>query len=165
MASIKPAATRTAQGRSRLPAWQAVVGAAVIAAVLNVVVLLVGNAAGAALVLELNGKPDEIGPAYVIIMSVLAPAVGLTASVLLKRWQPGFLRVAQVLAAAVAMGQPHRSADPGNRRRHREHDRCDAPAHRRHHDSRAGGDPPLARASRDSWRDGPFRDRRPPAPS
>ncbi|WP_406168190.1 DUF6069 family protein [Streptomyces sp. NBC_00996] len=103
MASTNPAATHTVQGRRGLPAWQAVICAAVIAAVANVIVLIIGDAAGASLVLELNGKPDEIGAADVIIVSVLAPAVGVTAAVLLARWRPGFLRVAQILAAAVAV--------------------------------------------------------------
>lgn len=109
MASTNPAATHTTQGRRGLPAWQAVVCAAVIAAIVNVIVLLIGDAAGASLVLKLNGKPDEIGAADVIIMSVLAPAVGVTAAVLLARWKPGFLRVAQILAAAttvISLGGP-----------------------------------------------------------
>ncbi|MEU7291901.1 DUF6069 family protein [Streptomyces exfoliatus] len=103
MASTNPAATSSVHGRRGLPAWLAVVCAAVIAAVVNVIVLIVGDAAGASLVLELNGKPDEIGAADVVIMSVLAPAIGVAASILIARWKPGFLRVAQVLAAVTTL--------------------------------------------------------------
>lgn len=103
MTSTNPAVTHPAQGRRGLTAWQAVVGAAVIAAVVNVIALLIGDAAGASLVLELNGKPDEIGAADVVLASVLAPAVSVTAAVLLARWKPGFLRVAQILATAVVL--------------------------------------------------------------
>ncbi|MFA3878629.1 DUF6069 family protein [Streptomyces sp. MMCC 100] len=103
MTSSNPAATRSAQGRRALPAWQAVVGGAAIAAVVNLIVLFIGDAAGASLVLELNGKPDEIGASDVIFMSVAAPVLGITAAVLLARWKPAFLRVGQIAGGAVAV--------------------------------------------------------------
>jgi hypothetical protein len=102
MTSSNPAATRTAQRRA-LPAWQAVVGGSAVAAVVNLIVLFVGDAAGASLVLELNGKPDEIGASDVIFMSVAAPLIGVTATVLLARWKPVFLRVGQIFAGAAAV--------------------------------------------------------------
>lgn len=109
MTSTNRAATQSARDRHGLQAWQAVACAAAVAAVLNVIVLLFGDAAGASLVLEFNGKPDGIGATDVIIVSVLAPAVGVTGAVLVSRWKPGFLRVAQILAAAttlISLGGP-----------------------------------------------------------
>ncbi|GHE80920.1 hypothetical protein GCM10018771_73040 [Streptomyces cellulosae] len=86
-----------------MPVWQAVAGAAVVAAVVNLVVLFIGDAAGASLVLELNGKPDEIGAGDVVFMSVAAPVLGITAAVLLARWKPVFLRVGQIVGGSVAV--------------------------------------------------------------
>ncbi|MCP8712849.1 DUF6069 family protein [Streptomyces thermocarboxydus] len=103
MTSSNPAASHTASGRRALPVWQAVAGAAVVAAVVNLVVLFIGDAAGASLVLELNGKPDEIGAGDVVFMSVAAPVLGITAAVLLARWKPVFLRVGQIVGGSVAV--------------------------------------------------------------
>ncbi|WP_329215659.1 DUF6069 family protein [Streptomyces sp. NBC_01485] len=103
MTSSNPAAANTAPGRRALPAWQAVAGAAALAAVVNLIVLFIGDAAGASLVLELNGKPDEIGASDVIFMSIAAPVIGVTAVVLLARWKPVFLRVGQLVGGAVAV--------------------------------------------------------------
>ncbi|MEQ8144715.1 DUF6069 family protein [Streptomyces sp. OP7] len=103
MSSSNPAATHSAPGRRALPVWQAVAGAVVAAAVVNLVVLFIGDAAGASLVLELNGKPDEIGAGDVVFMSVVAPLLGITATVLLARWKPVFLRVGQIVGGAVAV--------------------------------------------------------------
>lgn len=103
MTSSSPAASHTTSGRRALPVWQAVAGAAVVAAVVNLVVLFIGDAAGASLVLELNGKPDEIGAGDVVFMSVVAPVLGITAAVLLARWKPVFLRVGQIVGGSVAV--------------------------------------------------------------
>lgn len=103
MTSSNPAASHTASGRRALPVWQAVAGAAVVTAVVNLVVLFIGDAAGASLVLELNGKPDEIGAGDVVFMSVAAPVLGITAAVLLARWKPVFLRVGQIVGGSVAV--------------------------------------------------------------
>ncbi|MGW0965797.1 DUF6069 family protein [Streptomyces sp. NPDC002516] len=103
MTSSIPAADPAARGRRALPAWQAVAGAAALAAIVNLIVLFVGDAAGASLVLKLNGKSDEINAGGVIFMSILAPVVGVTAAVLLARWKPVFLRVGQFAGGAVAL--------------------------------------------------------------
>jgi hypothetical protein len=103
MTSSNPAATDTAPGRRALPAWQAVAGAAVLAAVVNLIVLYIGDAAGASLALKLDGKSDDITAGSVIFMSVVAPAIGITAIVLLARWRPALLRVGQIVSAAVAV--------------------------------------------------------------
>ncbi|MFF7261192.1 DUF6069 family protein [Streptomyces sp. NPDC008159] len=103
MTSSNPAATPTAQGRRALPVWQVVVGGAAIAAVINLIVLFIGDAAGASLVLELNGKSDKIRAGNVIFMSVAAPVIGVTATVLLARWKPVFLRVGQIVGGSVAV--------------------------------------------------------------
>ncbi|MFE0547784.1 DUF6069 family protein [Streptomyces sp. NPDC058891] len=103
MTSSNPAATRTAPGRRALPVWQAVAGAAVLATVVNLILLFIGDAAGASLVLELNGKPDEIGAGDVVFMSIAAPVIGVTVTVLLARWKPVFLRAGQILGGAVAV--------------------------------------------------------------
>lgn len=103
MTSSNPAATHTAPGRRALPAWQVVTGAAALAAVVDLIVLFIGDAAGASMVLELNGKPDEIGAGDVIFMSIAAVVVGVTVVVLLARWKPVFLRVGQIVSGAVAV--------------------------------------------------------------
>ncbi|MEV8039017.1 DUF6069 family protein [Streptomyces sp. NPDC086182] len=103
MTSSIPAADHPAAGRRALPAWQAVAGAAALAAVVNLIVLFIGDAAGASLVLELNGKPDEIGASDVIFMSIAAPVLGITAAALLARWKPVFLRVGQLVGGGVAL--------------------------------------------------------------
>lgn len=103
MTSSNPAAAGTAQGRRALRTWQAVLGGAVIATVVNLIVLFIGDAAGASLVLELNGKPDEVGAGDVIFMSIAALVLGVTAAVLLARWKPVFLRVGQVVGGAGAV--------------------------------------------------------------
>ncbi|MET7989208.1 MULTISPECIES: DUF6069 family protein [unclassified Streptomyces] len=103
MTSSIPAANSTARGRRALPTWQAVAGAAVLAAVVNLIVLFIGDAAGASLVLKLNGKSDEIVASGVIFMSVAAPVIGITATVLLARWKPVFLRVGQFVGGGVAL--------------------------------------------------------------
>ncbi|MYT71595.1 MULTISPECIES: DUF6069 family protein [unclassified Streptomyces] len=102
MTSSNPAATDTAPRRRALPAWQAVAGAAVLATVVNLIVLYIGDAAGASLALKLNGKSDDIGAGDVIFMSLVAPAIGITAVLLLARWKPVLLRVGQVVSGAVA---------------------------------------------------------------
>ncbi|WP_259454028.1 DUF6069 family protein [Streptomyces ginkgonis] len=103
MTSSNPAATRSATGFRALPAWQVVAGSAVLAAIVNLLVLLIGNAADASLVIEMNGEPDTIGATDVIFMSLAAPLIGLTAVLLLARWQPVFLPAGQILAGAVAV--------------------------------------------------------------
>ncbi|MER5526878.1 DUF6069 family protein [Streptomyces sp. NPDC002677] len=103
MTSSNPAATNTAPRRRALPAWQAVAGAAVLAAVVNLIVLYIGDAAGASLALKLNGKPDDIGAGDVIFISIVAPVIGITSVVLLARWKPVFLRVGQLVSGAVAV--------------------------------------------------------------
>lgn len=103
MTSSNPAATHTAPGRRALPAWQVVTGAAALAAVVDLIVLFIGDAAGASMVLELNGKPDEIGAGDVIFMSIAAVVIGVTVVVLLARWKPVFLRVGQIVSGAVAV--------------------------------------------------------------
>lgn len=103
MTSSNPAATGTTAGRRSLPAWQVVVGSALVAAIVDVIILLIGDAAGASLVLELNGEPDKIGASDVIFISVVAPVLGIVVTLLLARWKPVFLRVGQVVAGAVAV--------------------------------------------------------------
>ncbi|MEU2289215.1 DUF6069 family protein [Streptomyces sp. NPDC013178] len=117
MTSSNPAATHTAPGRRALPVWQVVAGSAAVAAVVNLIVLFIGDAAGASLVLELDGKRDEIGAGDVIFMSIAAPAIGITVAVLLARWKPVFLKVGQIagglVAALTAIGPLTQDTDGG----------------------------------------------------
>ncbi|MEU3984574.1 DUF6069 family protein [Streptomyces sp. NPDC026672] len=103
MTSNNPAADQTVPARRALPVWQAVAGAAALAVIVDLIVLFIGDAAGASLVLELNGKPDEIGAGDVIFISLAAPVIGIAATVLLARWKPVFLRVGQYVGGAVAV--------------------------------------------------------------
>jgi hypothetical protein len=95
-----PAAAR---GRRKLPVWQAVVGGAVAATVINLIVLFIGDAAGAALTVKLNDKSEEIVAGGVIFGSIVPLAVGVTVTLLLARWKPVLLRVGQIVGGGVAL--------------------------------------------------------------
>ncbi|MFG2296193.1 DUF6069 family protein [Streptomyces sp. NPDC048603] len=103
MTDTDVAAAPLAGGRRRIRTWQTLLGAAVITAVVNLIVLLIADAAGASLVLKLNGKDDEVGAPDVLFASIVPLLVGVGVAVLLARWKPVFLRVAQIVAGALAV--------------------------------------------------------------
>lgn len=105
--------TRSADGRSQdrrrtrnargLTWWQAIAAGAVIAAVANLAILLVGWVAGAPLVVLDKGSPHLVTVGGVIFASVVPLVLGTGLAALLGRWWPGVLRVAQVIGGVLAL--------------------------------------------------------------
>ncbi|AVH55975.1 MULTISPECIES: DUF6069 family protein [Streptomyces] len=93
----------TARGRRGLPVWQAAVGSAVVAMTVNLIILFVADGAGASLTIELNGRADDIIAGGVVFASVVPTALGVTVAALAARWKPVLLRVAQIVAGALAV--------------------------------------------------------------
>lgn len=93
----------TKAGRRGLNWWQAIAAGAVAATVVNLVILLIGWAAGASFVVLDAGKPHEVTAWSVVSASVFPLILGTGLAALLARWWPGFLRVAQVIGGALAL--------------------------------------------------------------
>ncbi|BDH57127.1 DUF6069 family protein [Tsukamurella sp. PLM1] len=83
----------------------AVLGTVVLALAANLLLWLVGLAAGGGfLMTDANGVRASVAPGGVVLMTVVPLAVGMTAAVLLsKPWAP-VLRVAAVIGAAASLG-------------------------------------------------------------
>lgn len=104
--STAPRTTDTTPARTsrRAPAgWQLVLGATAAATLVNLLILLAGNIADASFTLTQDGEVYEVGAAGVLFGSALPVAVGLAAALLLARWKPVFLRVAQYVGGALAV--------------------------------------------------------------
>lgn len=103
---------------SRPRAWTTTIGAAVAVAVAaNLLVLGIGNAAGAELAYVDGGATSDIGIVDVLFASIVPLTLGLTlAAIVAIRWR-GVLRVAQVVGglAALAMMPFALDADGGTR--------------------------------------------------
>jgi hypothetical protein len=97
-------APRPTSRRPGLPWWQAATAAAGAATAVNLVILLVADLAGASLVLREPGAADHVVTAAGVVVSSVGPlTAGLAAATLLSRWRLGFLRLAQVVGAGLAL--------------------------------------------------------------
>ncbi|GAA5125714.1 DUF6069 family protein [Haloechinothrix salitolerans] len=83
--------------------WQAIAAGVIVSVVANLVVYLVGKAAGASFLLIDNGNPTQIAAVDVIISAAAPLAIGTALAVLVSRWWRPVLRVAQVVAAVLAL--------------------------------------------------------------
>jgi TctA family transporter len=93
----------THHDRRRVRWWQAVAAGAAAATVINLIVYFVASGSGAALAVQQNGADHEINAAGVVVASLVPLLVGTLLAMLVSRWWPGVLRVAQVVAAVVAV--------------------------------------------------------------
>lgn len=93
----------TSDGRRGLPWWLAIAGAAAAAVVVNLLIFSIGNAADASFVVpQPNAKPQTVGAGGVAFSSSVPLAVGVGIAVLLARWWPVMLRVAQAVGGVLA---------------------------------------------------------------
>jgi hypothetical protein len=94
----------TRPGRRGLAWWVAIPVGALAATGINLLILLVANLADAGLVLDPDGNaPHPITAGDVVSSSIGPLVVGTLLATLLSRWWPGVLRVAQVVAGALAV--------------------------------------------------------------
>lgn len=100
-----PGSQRTAarRGTGGLPWWQAIGIGAVAATVINLVVLAIGNAAGASFVYVDAGATGQVTAGSVIMSSTLPLIIGTGLAAVIARWWPGVIRVAQVVGAGLAL--------------------------------------------------------------
>ena len=96
---------RTREGKQRqgLSWWQASAAGAVAAAVGNLVIFLIGLAAGASFVVMDRGELHQVTAGEVIVATVPPLVVGTVLAALLARWWPGVLRLAQVIGGTLAL--------------------------------------------------------------
>lgn len=83
--------------------WQAITVGVIVSVVANVVVFIAGKAAGASFLLIDNGSPHQIVAVDVVISAAAPLAIGTALAVLMSRWWQPVLRVAQVIAAVLAL--------------------------------------------------------------
>lgn len=106
--------TGSADGRSddRIPTtkasrglnwWQAIAAGAVVAVVANLLILLIGWAAGASFLVMDAGSPHEVTAWSVVVATVPALVLGTGLAALLSRWWPGVIRLAQVIGGGLAL--------------------------------------------------------------
>lgn len=86
--------------------WRAAATAVALAAVgailVNEVVMLAGRAAGASFVLDDRGTPHVV-TAVDVVVATWPMVAGMALAVVLARWRPWFLRVAQVVGGGLAL--------------------------------------------------------------
>lgn len=95
--------TREGHQRQGLSWWQASAAGAVAATVGNIVIFLVGLAAGTSFVVLDRGDLHEITAGAVIFATALPLVVGTVLAALLARWWPGVIRLAQVIGGTLAL--------------------------------------------------------------
>lgn len=83
--------------------WQAIVLGVVAATVVNLLILVIGRAAGASFEVIDAGAVHPVNAGGVITSSVAPMAIGTVLAVLLGLWWPGFVRLAQVVGAGLAL--------------------------------------------------------------
>ncbi|MFE7186538.1 DUF6069 family protein [Streptomyces erythrochromogenes] len=83
--------------------WKVLVAGAVGAAVVNLIVFAVAALADASLVVVDAGAEHPITVGGVIGSSVVPLVVGVGAALLLARWKPVFLRIAQYVGSGLAL--------------------------------------------------------------
>ncbi|AUS31961.1 DUF6069 family protein [Rhodococcus qingshengii] len=83
---------------------RAVLGATVIALVVNLILWLIGLALGGSFEMTDQGKPASVAPGGVITLTVVPLLVGLSVAMLISlKWEP-IIRIAQIVGAVVALG-------------------------------------------------------------
>ncbi|MFQ6397800.1 DUF6069 family protein [Nocardia sp. KC 131] len=98
--------TTTVRGTLRIPALNrptAILGAAATAVAANVVVWLIGAAAGGSFEVMKGADVQSVAPGGVIIMSAVPLLIGLTVAALLSYRWVGVLRVAEIVGAALSI--------------------------------------------------------------
>lgn len=80
-----------------------VVASVAVALLVNLVLWLVGLAAGGSFEHTNAGATQSAAPGGVVLMTVVPLAVGLSVAALLSLWWGGFLRIAQVAGAALPL--------------------------------------------------------------
>ncbi|MGH4023688.1 MAG: DUF6069 family protein [Pseudonocardiaceae bacterium] len=83
--------------------WQAIAAAAVGATVVNLLILLVGRAAGASFELVDGAALHAVTFGGVITSSAVPLVIGTVLATLLSVWWPGFLRLAQIVGGGLAL--------------------------------------------------------------
>jgi len=87
-----------------ISAPKAIAAAAAGALIVNLVLWLIGLAAGGDFETVDNGKAMTVAPGGVVVLTLIPLIVGLTAAALLAVKWPVFIRIAQVLGAIAALG-------------------------------------------------------------
>jgi hypothetical protein len=83
---------------------RAVLGATVIALVVNLILWLIGLALGGSFEMTDQGKSASVAPGGVITLTVVPLLVGLSVAMLISlKWEP-IIRIAQIVGAVVALG-------------------------------------------------------------
>ncbi|WP_165985772.1 DUF6069 family protein [Streptomyces sp. YIM 98790] len=88
-----------APARRGLAWWQAIPAGAAAATAVNLLVLLIGTAAGASFRLPDGDSVHEVTAGGVVFSSTVPLAVGTGLAVLLALWKPVFLRIGQIAPA------------------------------------------------------------------
>ncbi|MFE1594396.1 DUF6069 family protein [Nocardia sp. NPDC058705] len=99
--------TTTAPTTYTVPALNrpvAVLGAAVVAVVVNLIIWAIGAAAGGSFEVTMEGKTESVAPGGVILMSTVPVLIGLTVAVLVSYLWTGVLRTAAVVGSVLALG-------------------------------------------------------------
>lgn len=91
------------KGRQGLNWWQASTVGAMAATVANLMILFIGQAAGASFVLPDGANVHEVGTAGVIIATAPPLVLGIVLAALLAHWWPWVIRVAQVIGGGFAL--------------------------------------------------------------
>ena len=81
----------------------AVLGAAAVAVVLNLIVWAIGAAAGGSFIMTDQGKASSVAPGGVIMMSAVPLLIGLTVAVLVSYKWTGVLRIAAVVGSVLSL--------------------------------------------------------------
>ncbi|MFG1768422.1 DUF6069 family protein [Nocardia salmonicida] len=98
--------TVTATSTYTVPALNrpvAVLGAAAVAVVLNLIVWAIGAAAGGSFIMTDQGKASSVAPGGVIMMSAVPLLIGLTVAVLVSYKWTGVLRIAAVVGSVLSL--------------------------------------------------------------
>ncbi|MEU0539891.1 DUF6069 family protein [Nocardia sp. NPDC005978] len=82
----------------------AVLSAIAGAVVANMIVWLLGMAAGGSFETTTDGKVQSVAPGGILMLTVVPLLIGLTAAALLSYKWPGILRVAAVIGSVLAVG-------------------------------------------------------------
>ncbi len=83
--------------------WQAIAAAAVVATIVNLLILLIGRAAGASFELVDGAGLHAVTAVGVITSSAVPLVIGTLLATLLGLWRPGFIRAAQVVGGGLAL--------------------------------------------------------------
>ncbi|MFD3596603.1 DUF6069 family protein [Nocardia sp. NPDC058640] len=99
--------TTTAPTTYTVPALNrpvAVLGAAAVAVVVNLIIWAIGAAAGGSFEMTDKGVVSSVAPGGVILMSTVPVLIGLTVAVLISYLWTGVLRTAAVVGSLLSLG-------------------------------------------------------------